>query len=72
MSNREKCYDIINSFSDEQLTNIIEMLISTKTLAEESADNAYCLRLYNDYQADNDKGEPIDVVSFAQSLGIAL
>ena len=72
MSNREKCYDIINSFTEEQLSNIAVLLASAKTLADESADDAYCLRLHADYQADADKDEPVDIEDFAQGLGIFL
>ena len=72
MSNREKCYTIIDSFSEEQLANIAALLSTAKTLADDSADNAYCLRLYAEYQADTDKGEPESIEDFAQNLGIAL
>ena len=72
MSNLEKCYAIIESFTEEQLSNIAELLTSVKTLADESADDAYCLRLYADYQADSDKGEPVSIESFARELGISL
>ena len=72
MSNREKCYTIIDNFTEEQLANIALLLESAKTLADETADDAYCLRLYADYQADTDKGEPIGIEDFAQSLGISL
>ncbi|MCL2812607.1 MAG: hypothetical protein FWD25_12065 [Clostridia bacterium] len=72
MSNREKCYAIIDSFTEEQLSNIAALLISAKTLADESADDAYCLQLHADYQADADKGESVSIESFAQGLGILL
>ena len=72
MSNREKCYAIIDSFSEEQLTNIATLLASAKTLADDSADDAYCLRLYADYQNDVDKGEPMSIEDFAGELGILL
>lgn len=72
MSNREKCYAIIDSFTEEQLFNIAALLSSAKTLAEESADDAYCLRLFADYQNDTDKGDPESIESFAQRLGISL
>ena len=72
MRNREKCYAIIEKFTEEQLSNIAELLISAKTLADESADDAYSLRLYADYLADTDKGEPVSIESFAQELGISL
>jgi len=72
MSNREKCYAIIDSFTEEQLSNIAALLISAKSLADESADDAYCLQLYADYQADVDKGEPVCIEDFARDLGILL
>ena len=72
MSNREKCHSIIDSFTDEQLSNIAALLTSAKTLAEEAADDAYCLRLYADYQTDQDKGDPMSIESFAKGLGISL
>ena len=72
MSNRERCYAIIDNFTEEQLSNIVTLLTSAKTLADETADDAYCLRLYAEYQADTEKGEPVDIEGFAQSLGIVL
>jgi len=72
MSNREKCYAIIESFTEEQLSNIAQLLISAKMLVDESADDAYSLQLYANYLADTDKGEPVSIESFAQDLGISL
>jgi len=72
MSNREKCYSLINSFTEEQLANIEALLTTAKTLTDDSADEAYCSRLYADYQADSDKGEPVNIESFAKSLEISL
>ena len=72
MSNSEKCYALIDSFTEDQLSSIAGLLASVKTLAEESADDAYSLRFYADYQADMDKGEPVSIESFAQGLGISL
>ena len=72
MSNREKCYSIIDSFTDEQLSNIVVLLASAKNLSDESADDAYCMRLYFDYQADPDNNESVDIETFAKGLGISL
>ena len=72
MSNLERCYAIINTFTEEQLAKIAELLASAKTAADESADDAYCLQLYADYQADADKGEPMSIEDFAKELGVAL
>jgi len=71
MSNREKCYAIIESFTEEQLSNIAQLLISAKMLVDESADDVYSLQLYADYQANTDKGEPVSIESFARELGIS-
>jgi len=43
-----------------------------KAIMEEPADEAFCLQLYNDYQAYDGKGEAVDIESFAKSLGITL
>ena len=69
---REKCYAIIECFTEEQLSNIEALLMSAKALADESADDIYSLRLYADYQADTDKGDPVSIESFAKELGISL
>ena len=72
MSNREKCHALIEAFSDTQLASIAAMLESAKSLADEAEDDAYCRRLYADYQADPDKGDSMSLEGFAQSLGISL
>ena len=72
MSNREKCYAIINSFTEEQLANVAVMLVSAKTLVDEYGDDAYCRKLFADYQANMDKGEPVGIENFAKELGISL
>ena len=72
MSNRERCHTINDTFTEGQLASIAALLASAKTLADDSADDAYCLKLYDDYQADTDKGEPESIESFAMSLGVAL
>ena len=65
MNNREKCLMLIDNFSDEQLANIA-------TLLEDAADDAYCLRLCDDYLSNPDKNEAMSLEDFADSLGIDL
>lgn len=72
MSNREKCLVLIDGFNEEQLANVAALLQSAKALADETADNAYCLRLYADYQASADKGDAMPLDDFAKSLGVNL
>lgn len=70
MSNREKCHAIIDSISDEQLADIAVIL--EKAIAEETADDAFCLQLYADYLASPDKGEAVPLEEFAKILGVDL
>lgn len=72
MSNKEKCLSLIDRFTEEQLANIVSVLESIKTLTDETADDAYCLRLYDNYQSSEDKGNPISLDEFAEKLGVKL
>ena len=72
MSNRERCYTIIDSFTEEQLENVAVLLSSAKSLVGEIAEDAYCLRLYHDYENNPDKGDAVGIEDFASRLGIAL
>ena len=74
MSNRELCIQIINGFEEEQLKNIVTLLRSIQSMVAEAADDAYCLRLANDYENDTDDNK-LDVMSiqdFSHELGIVL
>jgi len=72
MNNRDRCLKIIDNFSDEQLEAVAILLESVKTLSENVADDAYCLRLYTDYLKDTDKDNTIPLGDFARTLGIDL
>jgi hypothetical protein len=54
---------LIDNFSDEQLANITILL-------EEATDDAYCLRLCDDYLSNPDKDAAMPLEDFANSLGI--
>ena len=56
----------------KQLADMELLLTPARTPTGDSADDDYCLRLYADYQADTDKGEPMSIESFAKGLGISL
>ena len=71
MNNREKCLMLIDNFSENELANIVTLLESIKTLSEEIADNAYCLRLCDDYLLNPDT-DAIPLEDFAKSLEINL
>jgi len=70
MSNREKCMSIIDFFTEEQLMAIAEILESAKKLALETADDAFCAKMYEDYLKNPDKGEAVDFEDFAREIGV--
>lgn len=74
MSNREKCIAIIDQIEESQLANIAAMLQAMKTAMDEAADDAYCMKLYQDYLNDPDaeKGEGIPLEDLARELGVEL
>lgn len=68
MSNREKCIEILDTFSEAQLGSIAAMLQA----AADAVDDAYCSALYADYEADPDKGEAVSLDEAARMLGVEL
>ncbi len=75
MSTKEQIYNIIDSFSDEQLTQVYTMIVSVKKMLDnEAADDMFCRKLYNDYMNDTDpdKDETVSLNKLADELGIAL
>ena len=74
MSNRELCISIINDLEEEQLSNIAVMLQSVKNMLDEALDDAYCLKLYNDYLNDPDpeKKKTVSLQDFTEELGTIL
>ncbi len=72
MSTRELLFNMIDSFTDEQLEQVLLMLRSVKRmLDEEAADDAFCEQLAADYLADPDpeKHDSMSLDDFAKSLG---
>ena len=72
MSTKEKCINILDSFSDSQLLNVLTILEAAQNAIFEAEDDAFCNSLYNNYLNDGDKGEAISIEEFAESLGIQL
>lgn len=68
MSNKERCLAILDTFTESQLANIAAMLQA----AQEAIDDAFCAALYENYQADPDKGECISLEDAAAALGVEL
>ena len=72
MNNRDKCISIINFFTEDQLMAVAEMLESAKKLAVETADDAFCAKMYEDYLNNPDKGEAVDFEDFAREIGVSI
>lgn len=75
MSTKEQIYNVIDSFSDEQLPQIYTMIVSVKKmLDDEIADDLFCQKLYEEYLNDTDpaKDEYISLEQAADELGIVL
>ncbi len=72
MSNKEKCLSLLDSFTDGQLASIAAMLEAAKAVIEEAADDAFGRALYQEYEADPDKGQPVTIEEAARQLGVVL
>lgn len=75
MSTKEQIYNIIDSFSDEQLTQVYTIIAGVKKLLDDAAaDDIFCRKLYEDYLNDPDpeKDETVPLNKFAEELGIDL
>jgi len=70
MSNREKCMSIIDFFTEEQLIAVADMLESAKKLAVETADDAFCAKMYENYLENPDKGEAVNFEDFTREIGV--
>ena len=72
MSEREKAISIIDSIPDSQVCYVLSILQNFKDALDETADDAFCDRLYTDYIEDKDfqKDESMPIEQFAESLGI--
>ena len=71
MSTKERIYQLIDSFSDEQLKGLLVMLTGYSEIVAEAQDDAYCAKLYQEAQADDDS-ETKSIEDFAEELGIKI
>ncbi len=73
MSTKEQINTILDSYSEEQLVNLLCMLQSMQKIADEEADEAYCQKLYDEYlQNPEPVSEMMSLEDFAAELGIDL
>ena len=68
LTTREHCHMLLDQLGEHELQIVAAILEKI----DETADMEFCLQLYNDYQANTDKGEPVDIEDFAKELGITL
>ena len=73
MSTKEKIYSLIDGFTEEQLSQVLAMLGSVKSMLQsEAEDDEYCRKLLDDYRndPDPDKTDSLPLEVFAAELGI--
>jgi hypothetical protein len=73
MSTREKINNIMDSFTEEQLTQVLAMLGSIKEMLDyEAEDDEFCRKLAEDYLNDPDphKHDSITLDDFVRELGL--
>lgn len=71
MSNKEKIIALLDSVP-EYKTGYVLAYLQGITADEEAADDVFCERLCEEYDADPDKGDPISIEEFAKQLGVEL
>jgi len=54
MTHREQCINIIDSFNEAHLPNIVTLLLSLKASIDEAVDDAFCSALYDKATAEDD------------------
>ena len=74
MSTKEKIYSMIDTFDEKQLQQVLAMLEGVRKLIDDTADDAFCLRLAEDYEnnSDADKHETVSLEQLAEELGVDL
>ena len=70
MSMREKCIELLGTVPEFKLGYVLAYLQGLT--ADESDDSAFCESLYQEYQADPDKGQGISIEEAARLFGVTL
>ena len=71
MSTKEKIYQLIDNLSEEQLNGLLTMLTGYAEIVEETKDNAYCAKLYEESKSEDDS-ETTSIEDFAKELRISI
>lgn len=72
MSAKSLCIELINTFSEEELNNILKLLQNIRTIADEAADDAYCQALLKESLKDKEQDDVISLEELASKLEINL
>ncbi len=70
MSNKELCLKLMESLPESKLGYVLAYIQGL--LADEADDAAFCETLYQQYEADPDKGQPVSLEEAAKQLGVEL
>lgn len=68
MSNKEMCINLINRLPENELKPVVAIL----EMIDDLLDDAFCQRLMDEYDNSDERGEGVDIDSFAAELGIEL
>ena len=72
MSTKSLCIELIDTFNDEQLSDVLQLLQSIKSIADEAADEAYCQALLKEHLKDRNENDAVTLENFAKELEIDL
>ena len=72
MSAREQCNAILDTLDEIQLVNAAAMLSVLRKTIDDLEDEVFCEKMFQDYESDPDKGDPMPIEDFARELGIVL
>lgn len=70
MSNKELCLKLMESLPESKLGYVLAYIQGL--LADEADDAAFCEAIYQQYEADPDKGQPVSLEEAAKQLGVEL
>ena len=70
MSNKEKIIALLDSVPEDKIGYVVAYVQGIT--AEESADDAFCEQLRQQYENDPDRGETMTEEELCRELGIAL
>lgn len=68
MSNKEMCINLINRLPENELKPVVAIL----EMIDDLLDDAFCQRLMDEYDNSDERGDGMDIDSFAAELGIEL